>query len=198
MRLRFLPTLVSVVVLAAFGVALGPSESSAQEASRYPYDPVCPWGRLSNGKGMLVRCISHTEAATLTKGGAPAPTGTPKPAPTATASPASTEVALAGLTVTPDEGTLPAAEKKLRLARDAYVTCVRNNGGLEKSSGEVRVRFLVRPRGRAEGVSVEKRLGLGAKAAECVANVIDRRWVGTPEAPLVGATAVVKFSRVKK
>ena len=33
--------------------------------SRYPYDPACPWGRISNGRGMIVRCINRQEAEQL-------------------------------------------------------------------------------------------------------------------------------------
>ena len=100
--------------------------------------------------------------------------------------------------VTADEGTLPQAEKKLSAAKDKLIGCVADNGGLEKESADVQVRFLVGARGRAEGVSVHKKSGLGAKAATCVADVVDRRTVGTPDVPMVGATAVIKFSRVKR
>ena len=42
------------------------------------------------------------------------------------------------------------------------------------------MRFLVRSKGVAEGVSVAKRTNLSKEAAQCVADVIDRRRVGTP------------------
>src|SRR5690606_20606144 len=47
------------LVLPAAALATG------DKASRYPFDPVCPWGRLSNGKGMIHRCITEDEARTL-------------------------------------------------------------------------------------------------------------------------------------
>jgi hypothetical protein len=43
-------------------------------------------------------------------------------------------------------------------------------------------------------VSVQKRQNVSAEAAHCVAEVVDRRRVGVPDEPLVGATLVVKFA----
>ena len=40
---------------------------------RYPFDPACPWGRIADGKGMLVRCIDERESRTLAKAGAATP-----------------------------------------------------------------------------------------------------------------------------
>jgi hypothetical protein len=195
----------SFLLVAVASAVLATSAGSAQEASRYPYDPVCEWGRIANGKGMLVRCITHDEAARLmTLPPAPQPVASTAAAPSASAAvpeapPAEDESAtLAGIVVTADQGKLPAAEKKLALGKEKFLDCIAKNGGLEKPEGEVYVRFLVGDRGRAQGVSVQKRVAVGDKAAKCVADVVDRRWVGTPEAPMVGATAVVKFSRVKK
>jgi hypothetical protein len=39
---------------------------------------------------------------------------------------------------------------------------------------------------------------VSAEAARCVAEIVDRRRVGPPEAPLVGATVVVRFDRTTK
>jgi hypothetical protein len=64
---------------------------------------------------------------------------------------------------------------------------------LQARAGEVRVRFLVRERGRAEGVAVARNQGVSLEAAQCIADVVDRRLVGVPEAPLVGATLVVEL-----
>jgi hypothetical protein len=177
--------------------------------SRYPYDPACPWGRISNGRGMIVRCISRQEAEQLfarssAPGGSAAASGAPPAsAAAASAGAASSAVAVAvpdpGLTVSvgpvrADEGKLPLAEKKLAAPRDRYAECVAKAGGLSGPSGEVHVRFLVRARGRAEGVSVAKRVGVTPEAARCVAEVVDRRPVGTPDVPMVGATVVIKFA----
>jgi len=92
-----------------------------------------------------------------------------------------------------DAGTLPEAHKNLRAARAKLAACVRDNGGLSGPTGEVNVRFLVRERGIAEGVSVSKRAGVTPKAAQCIADVVDRRRVGVPDAPMVGASMTIRF-----
>jgi hypothetical protein len=98
--------------------------------------------------------------------------------------------------VTAEEGTLGVG--KLGQPKDKYAACVQKNGGLSGKTGEVSVRFLVRGKGIAEGVSVSKRTNLSKEAAQCVADVVDRRRVGTPESPMVGATVVVKFAKLDK
>lgn len=154
---------------------------------------------------MVIRCLTEAEATQLrnaavapaTSSVVPAPPVSPSAEPVekrptdARAEPVETEV----ISVTADEGELAAGRKKLRVARDKYARCVSDNGGLSSDVGEVTVRFLVRERGRAEGTSVEKRHGVSEAAANCIAAVIDRRPVGTPEGPLVGATAVVRVTR---
>jgi hypothetical protein len=200
---RRIALLAAVLGVLGAGVAL--ADPNPEEANRYPYDPVCAWGRIANGKGMLVRCIEQAEASALL---ARVATTTP-PVATGSASAsasAATEEPPPGqdmplsarlVRVTADEGKLPVAEKKLDVPRDRYVDCVKKNGGLTADKGEVHVRFLVRVRGRAEGVSVAKRNGVSAKAATCIADVVDRRAVGTPDAPMVGATAVIEIARAK-
>ncbi len=190
------------------------SADNPADAARYPYDPACAWGRIANGHGMLVRCITKKEASAMLSHSKPL--AKPAPGPSAAASApmppdagvpdaqppvptAEQRIEAKVGPVTADEGTLPKAEHRLRAARKRFEQCVRDNGGLESDHAEVDVRFLVRgARGRAEGVSVKKRHGLGRKAARCVADVVDRRYVGMPAAPLVGATLVVKFSKVSR
>jgi hypothetical protein len=92
-----------------------------------------------------------------------------------------------------DAGELPEAQVQLRKVQDRYAQCVANNGGLEGLQGRVTVRFLVRERGRAEGVAVKERQGVSMAAAKCVAEVVDRRFVGYPPAPIVGASLSIDF-----
>jgi hypothetical protein len=82
---------------------------------------------------------------------------------------------------------------KLGAPKDRYAKCVEDNGGVRGESGEVHVRFLVRSKGIAEGVSVQKRLNVSPEAARCIAEVVDRRHVGVPDEPLVGATLQLKI-----
>jgi hypothetical protein len=173
------------------------SGSAADPTNRYPYDPACAWGRIANGRGLIVRCLSQAEATELAQRAGP-PSSVPVPplpdGGVSDATPTSFAAEMKGLHVTADVGKLPEAEKKLSTAKDRFVDCVARNGGLEAQKAEVHVRFLVRARGRAEGVSVAKKSGVSSQAAQCVADVVDRRQVGIPEEPIVGATVVVQFA----
>ena len=194
------------------------SESLESLVRRYPFDPACAWGRLANGKGTIVRCLSEQESAQLAPVAnalpvVPAvpvvPAATPAVAAPTSMAPAAAASASAAPTnpetatkpsrlevsigpVTADQGELPLG--KLGQPKDRYVKCIDDNGGLHGETGEVHVRFLVRSKGIAEGVSVQKRVNVSAEAARCVSEVVDRRHVGTPNEPLVGATVVVKFT----
>lgn len=208
-----LVVLMSLVDGDAFG---GPAE-----AQRYPFDPSCAWGRLSDGRGLFVRCLTRDEAERLTKS---APTAAPvKSAPSAVPTPPSTassssapavanasevaDTATNGsqaakeplsaelVSVIADEGELPLAKRKLASPHERYAQCVMEHGGLKGASGQVEVRFLVRERGRAEGSSVEKFQGMSEAAAACIAQVVDRRQTGTGAAPVVGATAVIRVRK---
>lgn len=217
--------LLGLAALATGAVAVAEAEDALLK--RYPYDPACAWGRVGNGKGMVVRCISEDEAKALRSAPAPGPAGAKpappspavssgKPAPDAAPAPGSTAPETAPdaatepepapdadaaleVTVGPvaaDEGTLGIG--KLGAPKDKYLACVQKNGGVGGKTAEVSVRFLVRAKGVAEGVSVAKRTNLSKEAAQCVAEVVDRRRVGTPESSMVGATVLVKFTKLDK
>jgi hypothetical protein len=212
---RALIALPAVSLLLAFG-ALASGETADALLRRYPYDPACPWGRIGNGKGLIVRCLSEAEAQALRAGtvaalpasAAPAASATPASAP-AVVAPEDAPEADAGAPsandekldvaigpVTADTGELGVG--KLGAPKDKYVKCVNDNGGLKEATAEVQVRFLLRSKGRAEGVSVAKRIGVTTEAARCVSEVVDRRFVGVPDAPIVGATVTIKFSKAVK
>jgi hypothetical protein len=237
-----LPPLVLAV---AHGAAGAREVTVAEPAVRYPFDPVCPWGRIADGRGMLVRCLEPAEAQRLAAparvapapvGGGPAitaPAAAPppvspmvaptaaeprpmdapslsasvpaaRPAPVPVAPPPTPPPAPAGKprkvvleavsAARADTGELPEARTQLLRARDRYVQCVESNGGISTSPARVTLRFLVRERGRAEGVTVKERAGLSVAAAKCVATVVDRRYVGYPAAPIVGADLSVDFA----
>lgn len=214
---RHLPKLRATVLaaglLAAASVAAQKTETQETLVRRYPFDPACAWGRVANGKGMIVRCMTEDEANLVLKR---------PPAPVATAAGGASSVATATVgsspegsdtepgdaassndklevtvgPVTADQGELSVG--KLAQPKSRYAKCVNDNGGLRDKSGEVHVRFLVRSKGIAEGVSVQKRVSVSAEAARCIADVVDRRRVGVPDAPLVGATVIVKFDKTVK
>jgi hypothetical protein len=221
MKHRGLSVLLGLAALATGAVALAEAEEALLK--RYPFDPACSWGRVGNGKGMVVRCITEEEAKALRAAAAPAVAGA-QPAPGLTSAkpgeaapaPAAPEDAAdaagdaepapapdsdAALEVsvgpvTAEEGNLGIG--KLGQPKDRYAACVQKHGGLSGKAGEVAVRFLVRGKGIAEGVSVSKRTNMSKEAAQCVADVVDRRRVGTPESPMVGATVLVKFTKLDK
>lgn len=235
-------------------VACAPLSSRAlAEPGRTPEpDNVCPWGRLADGHGRLVRCLTHDEAARLHEA---TPAASPaKSAPAAAAPPAPSDAPAAGSSaeaarpkdvttpiapassaadahegkeaarpagpadtapsttppadvapldvdigsVVADSGSLPDAQKSLRKARDRIAACVEKSGGLSAEHASVELRFLVQGLGKAEGVSVKKHHGLTEAAAKCVANVVDRRFVGYPDEPAVGVTVVVTLSKKKR
>jgi hypothetical protein len=188
----------------ALGTAAAFSESIEGLLRRYPYDPACVWGRLANGKGTVLRCLTEQEAAALGNAATPPPAAAVAPAPAASgssaAAPAPTETVPGKavryeFTIGPviaDKGELGIG--KLGAPKDRYAKCVEDNGGLRGDSGEVHVRFLVRSKGIAEGVSVQKRVNVSPEAARCIAEVVDRRHVGVPEEPLVGATLQIKIA----
>jgi hypothetical protein len=211
LRLRY--TLPIALLAPATAALAQKSDSPEALVRRYPFDPACPWGRVGNGKGMIVRCISEEEAGQLVKrtpllsspatgaGGSAPATETP---PSAGISGSGSESS-AGTTddlevnvgpIVADQGELSVS--KLAQPKSRYARCVLDHGGLKDKSGEVHVRFLVRSKGIAEGVSVLKRVNVSNETARCVADIVDRRRVGTPDAPLVGATVVVKFDKIAK
>jgi hypothetical protein len=162
---------------------------------------------------MLVRCLGQSEALALAAGSSPSPaaegaepvapasppdgsTGVAAEDPGAAEPPAPPgRVVVKGVSdAKADTGTLPEAKHQLSRPSDRYVQCVEGHGGLEQPTAQVTVRFLVRERGRAEGVSVQSRKGLSAEAAKCIAGVVDRRYVGFPAAPIVGATLSIELA----
>src|SRR5690349_14046570 len=91
--------LLGFAALATGAVAVAEAEDALLK--RYPYDPACAWGRVGNGKGMVVRCISEDEAKALRSAPAALPASAGKPTtPAAAAGVASTKPATEGATAT--------------------------------------------------------------------------------------------------
>ncbi len=187
----------------------GAGSADPETEARYPFDPACPWGRISNGKGMLNRCISETEAQKVLTDAKKAVPTTPSGAATGPSSGAITtgpapapeppEGVSAG-PVTVKLGALVADQGELGLGKlgkplDRYAACVQDNGGLSGAKGSVTVQFLVRAEFvRAEGVEVKTSSGVSKKAARCIADVVDRRQVGAPAVPMTGATLTFEIT----
>ncbi len=200
-------TLSCLLLLPAVGLAGSDSET------RYPYDPACPWGRLSNGKGVLHRCLSQAEAkrlvtaekkrsekstpstaaksSTATKPSTAAPEETKpekKPLPT------SINVALGPIVADTGDITLG----RLDAPMDRYQACVVSGGGLSAASAEVVVKFIVQAdRVRAEGATVSSFRGVEKATAQCIADVVDRRQVGAITVPMTGAKLTFTITETK-
>lgn len=196
----------------AGSMAVAATAQTGESPSRYPFDPVCPWGRLANGQGMLVRCLSATESKALRAGAPVAPASAAAPsasaaapaesavapptAPSGSAAPAPAappEVSVGEVTVS--DGKLPLAHKKLQAPKERYAKCIADHGGMSAASATASLKFLVRERARAEGVQVAEAKGMSREAAKCIADVVDRRWVGVPDAPIVTVTVVISASK---
>ncbi len=214
-RHRIAPFLVAAALVT--GVASIAAGGSSEE-SRHPYDPACAWGRVSNGRGILVRCLTRAEGEALAVKPAPAQSAKPpEPKPSATGAekkkpptdkkqpappnepsskskPKKATSVLKAVHV--ENGTLPKAKARLSKAVTRFNDCVAKHGGMSDGSGSVHVRFMVRERGIAEGVQVAKRRGISKEAANCVAHVVERRSVGLPSAPILAATAVIEFTAI--
>src|SRR3954447_8344938 len=83
---RALIMLSSASLLLAFG-ALASGETADALLRRYPYDPACPWGRIGNGKGLIVRCLSESEAQGLRSGTLALPNALPAASSSASSAP---------------------------------------------------------------------------------------------------------------
>lgn len=191
------------------GLSLCATWAIADESGkeRYPYDPACPWGRLADGHGMLLRCLQPEEATALLHADGPtaatdaAIEGSKRPSKGEArgeegggeAPPAQAVMVHQVGPVSVDTGDLPLAADKLSAPKDRYVRCLMEHGGPQAERARVVVRFLVRERGRAEGVSVQRHEGMSKAAAACIADVVDRRYVGYPAAPIVGATIPIEL-----
>jgi hypothetical protein len=202
MPLRTRRTLAALFGLPAL-VTAGFSGASPAAAPQqpFPYDPLCRWGRLSDGKGYVIRCLSREEAVKLGAPGGPAPSApatTPPPdapgkAPEAPAPTVRYEVVLGP--VSARAGAFPQAVQSLSKGQEKFDACVSDHGGMTASEGKVEVRFLVSGRGRAEGAVVKKHSGVSKAAASCIADVVDRRFVGYPAEEMLEATLLVTVKK---
>lgn len=170
--------------------------ADAESEARYPYDPACPWGRIANGKGMLHRCLTEAEARSVAendpakqkpKGALPEVDPENKPADSPR------DFTLEVMPLSPEEGEI--ALGALSKPIDRYRACIEENGGLTKPSAKVVVEFLVRAeRARAEGTEVSSVSGVSRAAAECLADVVDRRATGIPSVPMTGVKLTFSLS----
>jgi hypothetical protein len=94
-------------------------------------------------------------------------------------------------------GEVPKAEKFLNAQIEGITKCIATNGGLSAKKGSVKLSFLVRARGRAEGVEVASAKGISEDAAGCIRVLLKNRAVGAPSADPVGVTVTFTLERGK-
>jgi len=95
-------------------------------------------------------------------------------------------------------GDVPAVVNILKKTLGDVAKCVSDHGGLETPEGGLKVQFLVRGRGRAEGVEVLKRHGVSKDAGRCVQALLKNKWVGMPSADPTGVTFRYEMKPKKK
>ncbi len=92
-------------------------------------------------------------------------------------------------------GKVAALDEALEKTRDAVAQCVAQNGGLSGDAGRLDVQFLVRERGRAEGVEVTRAQHVTDAAGHCVQKLLKNRWIGTPSDDPVGVSFSYKLKK---
>jgi hypothetical protein len=179
-----------------------PSQASSTEATGEACttsnrrDRLCPWGRLSDGHGKLLRCLSLDESHSLPKT-ANGETGTR--APTATgASELPSEVTAIVNSVVFEGGTIPSAKQNFASSASDYQTCVTTHGGLRHGAAELRIRFHVDARGLARDASVSRRRFISVQAARCVSRIVDHHLVGSPTSKANVGTLLIQFTRISR
>jgi hypothetical protein len=90
-------------------------------------------------------------------------------------------------------GDVPKVGKRMEKAISDVAKCVADNGGLSGASGSIKLQFLVRPRGRAEGVEILSAKGVSAEAQRCVRLLLKDKPVGAPSADPVGVTITLSL-----
>jgi hypothetical protein len=163
--------------------------------------PRCPYGALEDPHRGFVRCLTPDErdAGWLPpppQGDAPSaePPAAEPPADAGTAGPPPT-VEIGAPTF--ENGEVTKVEKSLGRASGELARCVADHGGLHGELGTVKLQFLVRSRGRAEGVEVLAAKGMSAEASGCVRHALKNKAIGAPTSDPVGVTVVITFKAGK-
>jgi hypothetical protein len=177
-------------------VATASTEGPAVAASSAP--PKCPYGELSDPHRGFVRCLTPDErdAGWLppTAQTPPVPTPSPSAEPDAGSPQASGPAPLVEIgSPAFENGQVPRTEKALVRIADAIGKCVGDHGGLQGATGSMKVTFLVRVRGRAEGVEVANPKNVSSEAKDCVRLLLKNRPIGAPSADPVGVTVSLTF-----
>ncbi len=150
-----------------------------------PIELRCLYGREVDGHTGDVRCLGPDEVAAHGDVGAPVADAGAAASPPEPLRP--TTVALSGVKF--DGGEVPRAERVLQnLAKGELTRCASEHGGVG-AAGRVEAQFLVRARGRIEGLELAPGKGVPAAIVACFTRSLERHAVGAPSSEPVGVTA---------
>lgn len=171
--------------------------------------PRCPYGELVDPHRGFVRCLLPDERDAGWLPPAPQPVPPPKGADAdpGAQDPSAKDPGVKATDPKPagppplvdigapkfENGDVPRAEKALTKAATDIAKCVADHGGLTAATGTLKVQFLVRNRGRAEGVEILSAKGLGEGAATCVRLLLKNKPIGPPSADPVGVTVTISL-----
>jgi len=158
--------------------------------------PRCPYGALEDPHRGFVRCLlpDERDAGWLPpppQGDAPAEPPAAEPPADAGAPAALPSVEIGAPKF--ENGEVTKVEKSLGKASADLARCLADHGGVHGDAATVKIQFLVRSRGRAEGVEVLAAKGMSAEAAGCVRHLLKNKAIGAPTADPVGVTVVITF-----
>jgi len=92
-----------------------------------------------------------------------------------------------------ENGVAGRAHGSLKRVQGKMAECVDKEGGLKTQSARLKVLFLVRARGRAEGLIVASARNIPPKVVRCITKVIEAQPVGAPSNDPVGVTALIEL-----
>jgi hypothetical protein len=187
----------------ADAIAAKKGAEKAPDAGPPPSDagaPRCPYGELNDPHRGFVRCLLPDERAPGWRA-PPAPSASPDPKPPEPPKepdkpaepPPIVEIGAPKF----ENGEVTKVAKSLGKAKAGIAACVAEHGGLSAATGSLKVQFLVRSRGRAEGVEVLSAKGVSREASSCVRVLLKNKAIGAPSADPVGVTVVITLKPAK-
>jgi hypothetical protein len=166
-----------------------PRQHACEETNLH--DAICAWGRLGDGRGDLVRCLSSEEASNLRRLSKRDERSNAEATVTPTRESSPVEVIIN--TVFFQGEHIASAKQNLATLAADYRNCILSHGGLRRASGELRIRFHVDPRGLARDASVSRRRFVSRQAGRCVARVVEHRFVGALKSKGTVGTLIMHF-----
>jgi len=173
------------------------AKAAKDDAGAAPADdggPRCPYGELTDPHRGFVRCLlpDERDAGWLPpppQGDPPAEAPRAEPPKDRPTAPPTVEIGAPRF----DNGQVTKVDKSLGKHAADLARCVADHGGVSGDAGSMKIQFLVRSRGRAEGVEVLASKGVSAEASACVRVLLKNKAIGAPSADPVGVTVVIGF-----